>query len=238
MGSSYSKVDEQHDELGLWNLSGEAFRTYSLDDIAIRDYSGIDFEYSDINIIGCCNNKETVVAGYTTSDICLYFVYVPINGFLTHEERDSALYAAKYTFEPADIDSMSTDLIDKLTSIYGTPDDTDDGSDLWNDKYHYTFWFGNNNTGFLCAYRDPVGCLVAIACALFQNGILRLRHIEEDSIVRAQHADHAGRAGFVVVAHEYLRKNRPGGRFMPLSLHSPLEPIVNYQLQASPAKLR
>ena len=73
--------------------------------------------------------------------------------------------------------------------------------------------------GLLRAHRDAVGGLVTVAGALLQDRILRLRHVEEDPVVRAQHADHTGRAGSVVVAHGFLHEKtaRMGGRSQFLS---------------------
>lgn len=116
-GTSFSDVEKLLPDLGLWGIYGEAFKTMSVDDIILGDYEGIDFEYTDINIIGETTNNVVNVAGYETSDIELYFAYVPVNGILTKEEQHSALYGARYTFEPINLKNMSDDLINKLTSL-------------------------------------------------------------------------------------------------------------------------
>lgn len=145
-GTSFSVVDEELGELGLWGISGENYKTMSVDDIILGDYHGIDFEYSDINIIGNAYNGEIDVAGYTTSEVKLYFAFIPVNGILTKEDDASALYGAQYVFQPKNLNQMESDLIEKLTSLYGEPSKTASDSDIWGIKYYYTYWYGGNST--------------------------------------------------------------------------------------------
>ena len=74
-GTSYVDFKNNHGELGISGMSGENYRTFSVDEVVLGDYKGIDFEYNDINIIGNCYNDEIDVAGYTTKEISVYFVY-------------------------------------------------------------------------------------------------------------------------------------------------------------------
>lgn len=145
-GISFTEADEIFGDFGIWNLSGEMMKTKSVDDIVIGDYEGIRFDNSEINIIANAHNGETDVAGYTTSEICLYFAFLPVDGILTKSENDSAMYGAQYTFEPKNLNEMSNDLISKLTTLYGEPDKTTTRSDLWNVQYEYTYWYGANDT--------------------------------------------------------------------------------------------
>ena len=145
-GTSYTKTDELLGELGMWSMSGENFKTMSVDDIVLRDYKGIDFEYSDINIISPTHNGEISVAGYMTSSVYLYFAFVPVDGVLTKTEEDSALYGAQYKFDTKNLQEMSTDLNNKLVSLYGPPQKENSDSDLWGNKYKYTYWYGANDT--------------------------------------------------------------------------------------------
>lgn len=145
-GISYTEFNNLHNELGVWALSGEMYKTYSIDDIVLNDYEGIDFEYSDINIIGNCYNGEVDVAGYTTKSISLYFSYIAANEVLTKTENDSAFYGARYEFEPTNVNEMYSDLTKKLSSVYGEPYKNSSYVDMFKNKYNYTYWYGQNDT--------------------------------------------------------------------------------------------
>jgi len=145
-GTNYTEVDEMLGELNLWALSGESFRTFSTDEIILGDYQGIDFDYNDINIIANAYNGEVDVAGYTTRDVVLYFSYIPVDGILTKTEEDSALYGARYEFDTQNLNAMSSDLVSKLTSLYGEPSKTTSKSDIYKNEYTYTYWYGANDT--------------------------------------------------------------------------------------------
>lgn len=145
-GTSFAKADELLGDMQLINISGETYQTKSIDDIALGDYKGLDFEYKDINIIGSALNKEVEVAGYTTEDVNLYFAYIPNNGVLNKTEEESSLYGAKYTFSTTNINDMAKDLRDKLVSTYGEPVKESSDSDIWGNKCSYLFWNGSNET--------------------------------------------------------------------------------------------
>lgn len=146
-GTSFPEVDSSLASWDLWNISGEGYKTCSVDDILIGDYEGIDFEYSGINIISSAFKGEQDVAGYKTSDIDLYFVFLPNeNGYLTYDEKDTALYGVQYMFEPVDLEDMYNDLTEKLTSLYGEPDKVTYDTDWLDIQYTYTYWYGANNT--------------------------------------------------------------------------------------------
>lgn len=145
-GTNYTEVDRALPELNLWTLTGDAYMTFSTDEIVLGEYQGIDFEYSDINIIASAFNGENEVAGYTTSSTSLYFAYVPVDGVLTKTENDSALYGAQYVFTPQNLDAMSEDLIEKLSSVYGEPSERINDKDMWDNEYEYVYWYGQNNT--------------------------------------------------------------------------------------------
>lgn len=145
-GSSFLEVDEKLGTWELWNLTGESFKTCSVDDILIGDYEGIDFEYSGINVISNAFNGEQEVAGYTTSEIQLYFSFLPVNGYLTYDEKDTSLYGAQYKFEPVNLQDTYDDLKQKLIDIYGEPAKVTEDIDLWKNAYTYTYWYGADNT--------------------------------------------------------------------------------------------
>ena len=144
-GTDYTSVDNTLSDLKLWQIKGEAFDTKPMEDITWNRYIGkTKFEYTDINIIAHAFNKEMNVAGYTTSDIVLYFAYTPVDGVLTHEDKDTALYGATYQFEPADTDSMVSDLKSKLISIYGEPNRAGSDTDFVKNSYEITVWTDTN----------------------------------------------------------------------------------------------
>ena len=145
-GISFTEADQRFPEYSLSSsMAGEMMRIYPIEEI-ITDKSEHDYEYRDINIPGYCFNHEFQVAGYTTSGINLYFAYTPVDGILTHEEKDTALYAARYEFEPADFESVAEDLSNKLTALYGESD-RDGYRSSYVYEYNYTVWWGENDTG-------------------------------------------------------------------------------------------
>lgn len=153
-GTSYTEVDRALPELDMWSMNGEAFRTFSTDEIVLGDYQGIDFEYNDINIIANCYNEEIEVAGYTTSDVHLYFAYIPVDGVLAKTENDSAFYGAQYVFAPQNLNEMSNDLVEKLSSVYGEPSERIKDKDIWDNEYEYVYWYGQNNTELVMRIAD------------------------------------------------------------------------------------
>lgn len=154
-GTSYADVDALHPEFGLWNLSGDMYVSPSVDAVLVDNhYAGIDFEYGDINIVGNVMNGEIEVAGYTTSEMELYFAYVAQDGVLSKTEENSSLYGAKYKFEAMDLASMSTDLISKLSSLYGEPEKDTEDLDYSGNKYTYTYWYGANDTELVLKTQD------------------------------------------------------------------------------------
>lgn len=108
-GTSFTKVDKLHGELELWGLSGEHYKTFSVDDILIGEYEGIDFEYSDINIIGNCFHSELEVAGYTTKDVSLYFAFNIVDNTLPKTESESSLYGGQYVFDTENLSETYSD---------------------------------------------------------------------------------------------------------------------------------
>jgi hypothetical protein len=129
-------------------IHGESYKTYSVDAVLHGDYDGLKFEYTDINLIANVRSpsKEQNVAGFTTSDMVLYFAYIPDDGTMVYEDDHTALYGARYIFEPTDIDGMAADLMRKLSSLYGEPTKKSSDSDWMNNKYVHTYWEGDNNT--------------------------------------------------------------------------------------------
>lgn len=153
-GTSFTKVNEMHGELGLWALTGDSYKTFSTDEILLGDYKGIDFEYGDINIIGACLNGEIDVAGYKTKETQLYFAYNIVDGKLPKTEDESSIYGAKYVFSTEDLEGMHIDLKNKLTSLYGEPSKTTNETDIFKIEYTYTWWYGQNDTVLVLKTQD------------------------------------------------------------------------------------
>ena len=117
--AKYSYVKSKLSDLMLLDYRGEVFSPYSIADVMFDEWTGdYEYEYTDIDIFAYAMN-QTKVAGYTTSNIFLYFVYVPVDGQLIRTNDHAALYGATYRFEPENVDLVYSDLLDKLTELYG-----------------------------------------------------------------------------------------------------------------------
>lgn len=145
-GNSFPEVDAKLSSWELWNLYGDSFQTCSVDEILLGDYKGIDFEYGGINLISNALYGEQEVAGYTTTGITLYFAFIPVNGYLTYDEKDTVLYGAQYKFEPINLKETNEDFVSKLSGIYGEPSKVTNDADMWENEYTYTYWYGANDT--------------------------------------------------------------------------------------------
>ena len=153
-GISFTEAEQLFPEYQLSSaFTGENMRVYPIEEI-VTDECKHDYEYNDINIPAYCYEHEFQVAGYTTSGIHLYFAYTPVDGILTHKEEDTALYAAKYEFEPANIDYVADDLTRKLSSIYGEPD-KDGARSSYSFNYTWTLWWGKDHTAVALTKKIP-----------------------------------------------------------------------------------
>ena len=153
-GISYTEASKKFSNYDLWDMHGALFKTFSVDEV-IKDDEGIDFENNDINVVGNSNSPESQVAGYTTTDVTFYFAYKPVNGILTKELSDTAMYAAKYEFATSDLEVMESDLTTKLTALYGEPDHTDSGENMWGTQFKYVYWYGADDTGVVLIVHHP-----------------------------------------------------------------------------------
>ncbi len=130
-------------------MSGEIFYAMPVKDILFGQGAGsYKFENNDINIwaangIFSLVTSDITVGGFSPASINMYFAYTPVNGILTQETKDSALYAASYTItESSDVDVLSN-IKNKLISIYGEADTVGTYN---NDGYQYIIWDGANDT--------------------------------------------------------------------------------------------
>lgn len=145
-GTSYSEVNDMHGELDMFPISGDSFMTCSVDEIILGSYQGIDFEYNDINIIGNAINNEIEVAGYKTQEVKLYFAYNIVDGQLNKTEDESSLYGGQYVFATENLEETSNDMKNKITSLYGEPHKVITDTDIYENIYTYTYWYGQNGT--------------------------------------------------------------------------------------------
>ena len=148
-GTSYAEVQQILNEFDWYDMSFDIMRHYPVEEVITDDYDyySYDFKNGGINMTAQpFTNKETSVAGYTTSDIELFFAYTPVDGILTKEDSASALYGARYEFEPQNLSEMMSDLKGKLSSLYGEPDDQKEDTDFWGNKTTIIYWKGHNDT--------------------------------------------------------------------------------------------
>ena len=89
--------------------------------------------------------KDFKVAGYPVDDIGVFFALTPDeSGFLPKDINHTKFYKAYYHIEPKDLQAVSTDLVEKLSSIYGeVAEHTTSGSSI---VENYYIWYGANNT--------------------------------------------------------------------------------------------
>lgn len=145
-GSTYSEVKSKLYEFDWYEMYFDYMKTHSVGDIIYGDYKGIDFINGGFNMTALpFSNKEINVAGYTTSDINLYFVFPITENGLEIIEDDAIFYGATYEFEPQDYESMYDDLREKLTSLYGEPIKEDKETDWLGIEETCTVWEGTND---------------------------------------------------------------------------------------------
>lgn len=88
--------------------------------------------------------KENQVAGYDVSGLSLYFVYRPgENGLL--QKDSTALVNACYTLNPKSSELAYDDLRQKLISLYGDVDESDQKSISGHD-FIQSLWYGADGT--------------------------------------------------------------------------------------------
>ena len=149
-GTNYADIKQELSDFDWYDMSFDMMRTYSVYEVLTDSpYADgvLDFENSGINMIAQpFSNKETEVAGYTTTDIQLFFAYTPIDGTLPKDDINTALYGATYSFSPQNLQQMSEDLISKLSYLYGEADQTTTDKDIFGNKTSITWWSGDNDT--------------------------------------------------------------------------------------------
>ena len=146
-GTSYSEVKSVLYEYDWYEMYYEMMKTYSVDEILLGDYEGIDFPNAGFNMIATpFTNKEIDVAGYVTSGFYLYLAFPVVNEKMVQDEENAIFYGARYEFEPENTEMMYNDLKNKLSSLYGEPVKDKSETDLLDIVTYTTVWEGVNET--------------------------------------------------------------------------------------------
>ncbi len=160
-GTSCVEAEKEFQGADFFHISGEWSTTCSIDEVVYdSQIKGIDFDNNDINISSSAYTDQYFnisVAGYTPTEVEMFYAYQPIDNVPNTDESLSMLYAAQYMFEPENLYGMSEDLKNKLSGLYGDPDNSEEDRDNWMGYYYtYTFWEGANNTEVILATRENI----------------------------------------------------------------------------------
>lgn len=91
------------------------------------------------------SKTDLKVAGYDVENIYLYFLYdIGQNGMLIKDDDHTSLIYAYYKLEPKDPEAVYSDLVTKLTSLYGDVDLHQKDSPYI--SYEQNLWYGANGT--------------------------------------------------------------------------------------------
>ena len=146
-GTSYTDAVQLQPDFDWYTIAFDESRITTLNEILTGDVSWDGYNNNGLDFLAMpFSDHETDVAGYTTSDIYMYFAYTPVDGVLTRDESLTALYGAKYEFEPQNLQSMYDDIKSKLTSLYGDPADVTADKNWTGAKNTYTWWYGANDS--------------------------------------------------------------------------------------------
>lgn len=147
-GANYDKAVEKMG-IKFHERSGEFFYVEPVDDLVFgHGASGLQFQNNDLNIwaqnaVFSLVMSDIKIGGFSPTAINMYFAYIPVNGVLTRETKDSKMYAASYTlYESEDVDVLSN-IYGRLVSIYG--EESEKGTHN-NDGYVYYIWRGAEDT--------------------------------------------------------------------------------------------
>lgn len=160
-GSTVDEVSEIMGETDPWinPLSGEN----------IEQITGIDvsenpvYDNEDLGINIDYMDAIDEVAGYPVSFSTCKYVYIPEGDVIERDPDKTSLFCAYYDFILRKVDykvnEMEEDLINKLSSIYGDPDDqiSKKGkvNGLLDAELTHTYWYGANDT-MLVLYAEKV----------------------------------------------------------------------------------
>lgn len=147
-GTSFTDTENILSDFDWYGLSFESMKTFPVQEVLTDDAGDTDiFTNGGINMTAQpFSNKEVEVAGYTTSDLEMFFAYTSVDGIMQEDDSQTALYGARYEFEPQNLQSMYEDIKNKLTSLYGEPDDVTSDKNWLGIKHTYTWWYGANDS--------------------------------------------------------------------------------------------
>lgn len=161
-GTSCAIVESQYFAFDFMHVTGDWTTVCSCNEVMYNNqFRGTRFDNNDINISASSFSydiDEITVAGYALESINMYYAYtVSPDGHIQKSTDTSALYGAEYIFEPQDLYGMSGDIKEKLTSLYGEPDDMEEEKESLTGYLEiYTIWYGANNTKVVLATTEDL----------------------------------------------------------------------------------
>ena len=123
-GSDYATVKEVlPDGVETYGLKTEEYWYPILDRMYDTTFNYLKAELGCYTYTKSSTMKNVKVAGYAVDAISLYFVYqVGPDGLLVKDDAHTSLIFAEYKLEPKDSDAVYSDLVNKLSSLYGDID--------------------------------------------------------------------------------------------------------------------
>lgn len=147
-GCSINEVAENLREAGVSTRADISDET----DVRFIDFStsvddaGFVFDPSSYQF-----DNDIFVGGHMVEQIAVYAMYGIVDGEISYETEDSRLYCGTYYFkEQANMKSVYDDLVSKLTSLYGTPQE----NPYANSRDFSCIWYGADNTAVEINMRD------------------------------------------------------------------------------------
>lgn len=143
--TTYKDVKNLMPDNNFYPIYGANIKKYPVDDVLYGVFKGDQPDNYGMNVIGSVT-PQIDVAGYTTSDVDMYFVFDVSDEEIDFEVDNAKLYGASYTFEAENVDGFTGDMLSKLKSIYGEPDNFSEGNDSFQGSSSFYHWSGNNDT--------------------------------------------------------------------------------------------
>lgn len=144
-GSTATEAKQIASDITWMSFGGATFGR--LDTLRYEDYSVTDIN-SDNNSVEytAITHDDLEVAGYKPEDIQMYFSLVPDDKKIIKDDEHTALYAGQYKFYPQNIESVSDDLLEKLTGLYGEPKKLQSEYEFLYKHYSIYEWDGDNDS--------------------------------------------------------------------------------------------
>ena len=141
VSDTISKLPEYSNSSGFdWDTRIDSWNSF------LADYN----KATNGRVISLSYHDEMTVAGYKMQSIDLRFLFsVDENSMICRDETEMELYGALYRFIVADMEMASSDLIGKLTEVYGA------GESGVNEYGAKTItWHGDMSTGVCLEYSE------------------------------------------------------------------------------------